>query len=211
MAGGAGLIQPIMFEYLSGKIAATEPGMVVLDVGGVGFKIHVPLSLNQKVRDNDNCKIFVSLSFRNEEFKLYGFITLEERKMFEKLQTVGGIGPATALNILSSSTVAAIYQAIMQEDMAVFKKIKGVGTKTAQRILLELKGKLVHEEVPSLPDAAPVARSVQQDAVAALVSLGYPQENAWEAVNKVWKKTPEPPAIAILIRDALAIINRKQE
>jgi Holliday junction DNA helicase RuvA len=189
-----------MFDYLYGKVAATEAGSIVVDIAGVGFRVQVPLPFSQKVRAGETLKIFVTLSLRNEEARLFGFASAEDRRLFEKLQTVNGVGPATALNILSSASAASLYQAILQEDLSQFRKIKGVGPKTAQRIVLELKGKVspgdLHAGVAAKPG------NIQADAVAALISLGYPQETALDSVSKAWKQS-DNPTLDVLIKEAL--------
>lgn len=190
-----------MFDYLYGKIAAAEAGIIVIDVAGVGFRVQVPLPFSQKVHEGETLKVFVSLSLRGEEARLFGFASAEDRRLFDKLQTVNGVGPATALNIVSASSADALYQAILQEDITQFRKIKGVGPKTAQRIVLELKGKIAPNELHASVVAKP--GNVQADAVAALIALGYPQEVALDAVSKAWKKL-DKPALDTLIKEALS-------
>lgn len=189
-----------MFDYLYGQVVSTSSGSVVLDINGFGLKLSVPIPLSQTLKQKTTAKFFTVLLLKNEEFKLYGFATVEERQMFEKLQTVSGIGPSIALNILSSISISTLYQAILQEDVKLFKSIKGVGQKTAQRIVLELKGSLQKEGLV-LP-TAPQKTSLQADAIAALVALGYSSEDACQAVTKAWEHADDTWTLDNLIREA---------
>lgn len=192
-----------MFEYLCGKVVSTEPGRVVLEISGVGFKIYVPQSLSQELREKETVRLFVNISLKNEEAKLYGFSSLEDRQLFDKFQNISGIGPSMALNILSAAPLANIYKAIIQEDHALFKRIKGIGEKTAKRIVLELKGTLQREGLP-----ATIAEKQNQHnthAIAALLSLGYSQEDAWQALSKAKEQLPANASLEEIIRESLRI------
>lgn len=197
-----------MLDYIFGKAVAVGDGSVVLELGGVGIKLAIPVSLSQSLQEGKSVKLFTALSLKNEELRLYGFGSVEERAMFEKLQTVTGVGPATALNVLSRASLASLYQAIVREDLSLFKKIKGVGQKTAQRIVLELKSGMQKEGMPAVSTPFPANSSLQPDAVAALLALGYTYENAYQAVLKAWEKV-EDPSLDKLVREALGHLGTK--
>ena len=190
-----------MFDYLAGRVISCSSGNLVLDIGGVGFSIRVPLSTEIKLKQDTQAKVVISMVVREDSMKLYGFCTIGERELFEKLHAISGIGPVLALAILSGGTFEALRNAIMLEDLTYFKKIKGVGPKTAKRIILELKG--------SMPDlhgdeqSPQIATNLQQDAVAALVGLGIQHAHAVEIVEKSLKKLGVQTSLDELIRESL--------
>lgn len=191
-----------MLDYINGKVISSSQGVVVVEAGNIGFRAAVPGSFSQKLTAGEMVRVYVSLSLKNEEVKMYGFASPDDRKMFEKFQTVSGIGPVTALHILSSAPLATIYEAILAENVTLFTKIKGIGMKTAKRIVLELKEKLSKEEF--VASGAPTSTaSLQGDAIEALKALGYTQELAWQAVTKAIKSVPENASVDMLVREAL--------
>ena len=189
-----------MFEYINGKVSATGNGIVVIDINGVGIKLLTTLSLSQRLREGSIAKLFTIISLKNEEMKLYGFSSSEERDLFIKFQSVSGIGPAIALNILSSASLETLYQGILDENVSIFKSIKGIGPKTAKRIILELKGSLAKQ---GLSGSRFGMSDMRVDAAAALMALGYTQEDSWNAVNKVLQSLTSPSSLDELIRKGL--------
>ena len=191
-----------MFEYLYGKIYPLTDGTLVVEIAGVGFKLHVPISTRDRFREGENGKIFVKMCVREDSIKLYGFADAGERNLFEKLQTISGIGPALALNIVSAGEVESLHGAILNEDLAFFKKVKGVGPKMARRIVLELKG-VLPQPGPSLPAAD--AR-IRGNAVNALHALGYQRQDAETAVAKVLAQLPGTDNLEEVVREALQLL-----
>jgi Holliday junction DNA helicase RuvA len=193
-----------MLEYISGTVVKIDKGIVVLDIQNIGIQLKVPQSTSNALQVNAKAKFFTALSLKNEEIQLYGFSSLEERAMFEKLQTVSGVGPSLSLNILSSLSLPSLYEAIVKEELSVFKGIKGVGTKTAQRIVLELKGSLPKEfsslAIPNLKI------SLQASARDALLALGYSAEQANHVLSEVMNQRPEISSLDQLVREALGKI-----
>lgn len=170
-----------MFEYLRGTVHFLSDS-VAIEIAGIGFKVHVPTTTKDKLTEGKVETIYTFLSVKEDDLQLYGFITPQDRDMFEKLQTVSGIGPSIALTILSKATVNELYQAIYQEDLAFFKRIKGIGAKTASRMVLELKGNL-----PKIEDKTP--EGIQRNnAIKALMGLGYSEYDASEAVKQAEKE-----------------------
>mgnify|MGYP000930087415 CR=1 FL=1 len=189
-----------MFEYLQGKVASISTEIVVLEISGVGFKIHTPSNVKDRLKQGETARLFISLCLREDSLRLFGFLNLQDRDLFDKVQTVSGIGPSLALNVLGAGTPQEFYEAIMQENLSFFKKIKGIGPKMASRIVLELKGNLPKNELESNPAEGSRFRV---DAIKALMGLGYQETQAWEAVRKALAEIPNPKNLEVLLCEAL--------
>jgi Holliday junction DNA helicase RuvA len=182
-----------MIGRLSGRLAAKHPPQVLLDVGGVAYEIDVPMSTFYALpATGEPVTLHTHLVVREDAHVLYGFATLEERAAFRQLIRISGVGARTALAVLSGLSVADLAQAVALQEAGRLTKIPGIGKKTAERLLLELKGKLA-EAV-----AKPVAGS-STDVLNALLGLGYSEKEALAAVKQL------PPGIAVAegIRAAL--------
>ncbi len=192
-----------MLDYIRGQVASKSPTRLILEVSGIGYLLHIPLSTFEKIPNHGEVTILTHLFVREDQVKIFGFATKEERDLFHLLLSVNGIGPNTAITILSGSTVYDIQRAVIDGDAKSLEKIKGVGKKTAERIILELKGS-IREIVTSVP----VGKDVQQkalvaDAVMALISLGYGRSIAEKAVNEAAKTLETVDTIEVLVREAL--------
>ncbi|GAB61526.1 MAG: Holliday junction branch migration protein RuvA [Candidatus Jettenia sp.] len=194
-----------MLDYIRGRVISKSPTRLILEVLGIGYRLHIPLSTFEKIPNHGEVTILTQLFIREDQIKMFGFATGEERDLFQLLLSVKGIGPNTAITILSGSTVDDIRYAVMHEDVKALEKIKGIGKKTAERIILELK-----ENVKELEKSMPIgmSMSVQQralisDAVMALISLGYGRMVAEKAVSEAAKKLQEIDTIETLVREAL--------
>ena len=176
-----------MIAYLEGILAEKKPTSAIVDVNGVGYFVFVPFSTYQRLPDvNQKVKLLTHTHVREDAFTLFGFVTLQEKELFELLLGVNGIGPKSALGILSSIATEDFYRCILDEDLTLLTKISGIGKKTAQRLIVELKEKLQKSEVlvgKPMPSAK-TADAIEQ-ALAALMSLGYDRMEAREAVQKV--------------------------
>src|SRR5690606_26073630 len=128
-----------MYEYLNGKLAHKSPTHVVLDVAGIGYHVHISLHTFSQIKDQEQCKLYISFQVREDSHTLYGFAEEGERRLFEHLISVSGIGPNTGRMILSSITPEEIQSAIIQGNVPLIQRIKGIGPKTAQRMVLELQ------------------------------------------------------------------------
>jgi Holliday junction DNA helicase RuvA len=171
-----------MYDRITGVIVEKTPTRVVLEASGVGFEINVPISTSTKLSALSRATLFLYLHVREDTLRLYGFATQDERRLFRALLTVSGIGPQTALAVLSGSSVENLSSTIVNEDHASLCRIRGIGRKTAERIILELKEQVkVFAASPGVPDRSLQAR---QDAILALVSLGYTRTQAAAAVEK---------------------------
>lgn len=175
-----------MYSYIIGTIADMEEGKVVLDNHGIGYELNVSSFTLSKVGAGKQIKLFTHLGVTDDAMRLYGFISEEERTMFLKLITVSGIGPKVALQILSGMDVRTLALAIVNSDTKSLARIKGIGKKTAERVIVELKERVESEAVES-GEFAGIGSSdpVGQEAAAVLASLGLSRTEAVTAVNKV--------------------------
>ncbi|MEZ4357272.1 MAG: Holliday junction branch migration protein RuvA [Eubacteriales bacterium] len=179
-----------MYEYIYGKVAEKSLNYVVIDVNGVGYKINTNVFSINGIKE-DTAKFFVYLHVREEEQTLYGFLTQEERNMFLRLIAISGIGPKVALAILSTMTVSETATAIITSNVKAFSSVSGVGVKTAQRIILELKERIQKSEEAEglLLNGNKAQTGAVSEAVSALMSLGYSKAQALRAVNSVAKES----------------------
>ena len=162
-----------MYDYFNGKLVFKAPTHVILEVGGIGYHIHISLTTYSQIKDQENCKLFVSFQVREDSHTLYGFATEGERHLFNNLISVSGIGPNTGRMMLSSSTPEEIQSAIVNGQVAMIQKIKGIGPKTAQRVILELQDKLKKQGDDALLPLPIAKQSVPEEALSALVMLGF--------------------------------------
>jgi len=181
-----------MFYFIRGKVALSEPGLVVIDAGGVGYGIMTSLNSSSQAQMGDTATFYTYLHVRDSIFDLYGFISREELDCFKLLIGISGVGPKAALSILGVTTPSKLALAVLTDDQKVIQAAPGVGKKLAQRIILELKDRMTKgqlEEVStglSMEDIAPVAAgSAADDAVAALMVLGYTRAEALAALKGV--------------------------
>ena len=182
-----------MIGRLSGKLSAKHPPQVLVDVGGVAYELDVPMSTFYSLpATGEGVSLYTHLVVREDAHTLYGFATLEERTAFRQLIRISGVGARTALAVLSGLSVGDLAQAVTMQDAATLTRIPGIGKKTAERLLLELKGKLAEA-------TASAGSQHASDVVNALVALGYSDKEAAAAVKGV---TPGIP-VAEAIRAAL--------
>jgi Holliday junction DNA helicase RuvA len=193
---------------LSGTLLEHSPGEILLDVGGVGYALQIPLSTFYALTDRAQATVtlHVHTHVREDALSLYGFATREERTMFTRLIAISGIGPRVALAILSGIGVEELAEAVMNGDRARLQRIPGIGRKTAERLLLELGDRL---KPPKRYAAAAVGATttaggkVRTDAVSALVNLGYPEDVAARAVSTAESSLGPDPSLEDLLRSAL--------
>ncbi len=189
-----------MISHIYGEIAHRGEGFVVIDVGGVGYQVNVPQSTLQELADTEGkVKLYTHLHVREDVFLLYGFTKPSELEMFRLLISVTRIGPQTALNILSQIRIEELAAAIIHEDEKVLTRISGVGTKNAKRLILELRDRM-NKKLEGL--AITDKGNINYDAVSALVSLGFAQREAKEAVEAVAAGLKQP-TVQALIKAAL--------
>ncbi len=198
-----------MISLLEGILAEKGVSSVVVLTGGVGYLVSVPQSaLAALPAVGEGLRLYTHLHVREDTLQLFGFVTPTERWMFEKLITVNGVGPRVALSILGSMSVERLVVAVESGQLGLFNRIPGVGKKTAERIILELKGKLGEVSALEAGQAAAVAGAGPQgeEAVAALIALGYSRAQAERAVAKAVEGAAGIPATTELVRRALTQI-----
>ena len=191
-----------MYEYFKGKLVFKAPTHVIIEVAGIGYYVHISLTTYSQIKDQEECKLFISFQVREDAHTLYGFATEAERHLFGHLISVSGIGPNTGRMMLSSITPEEIQQAIIMGQVAVIQKIKGIGPKTAQRVILELQDKL-KKQGPDALIPLPVSKpSSSEEALTALVMLGFPKAQAEKALHAILLAEPDL-SVEQLIKAAL--------
>ena len=188
-----------MIGHLDGRILDLQPGLVLLEAGGVGYEVHLPVSAHPFLAGRERATLFVHTHVREDQLALYGFPSRRERDTFRALIAVSGVGPRTALALLSGLTPDDLASAIEGEQWRRLASVPGIGRRTAERLIVELKGKLAG----ALTAAAGTARG---DAVSALTNLGYSARTAEEAVGELLRSSPQME-LAELLRRALAALS----
>jgi Holliday junction DNA helicase RuvA len=192
---------------LTGRIVECEPGSAILDVAGVGYELRIPLSTYYRLSARpDPATLFVHTHVREDVLALFGFATREERAAFERLIAISGVGPRMALAVLSGIGVDELARAVGEKDRGRLERIPGIGRKTAERILLELQDKkdAGRAERTSVSAAqAPAEAGVREDAVSALLNLGYPPDSARRCVDQAAAEMAEGAELGALLRAAL--------
>lgn len=193
-----------MIAYLQGKIAQIDPTFVVIDCGGIGYLSKISLTTYSHIRDKSTVKLHTYLQVREDAHVLYGFYDSNEKMLFEQLISVSGVGGNTAIMILSSIQVADFYQAIQSEDVQSLKRVKGIGAKTAGRIILELKDKIKMEGISggSKGSGSPVGQK-KLEAITALSNLGLPKSAMEKRVDQILKQNGSDISVADIIKLAL--------
>lgn len=200
-----------MIGYLRGKIAFMFADYVILDVGGVGYRIYAPDSTRTKLKKNEEAAFFVHTAVREDAILLYGFYSEDEYDAFRLLISVSGIGAKVALGILSAITTDNLRRAIVRKETAMLTKLPGIGKKSAERIILELKDKISFDESgddsPPAPSSLPAeGGDMLAEATAALVALGYQHGEIAPAL----KKAADANTVEDMIKAALKNLNRFQ-
>ena len=200
-----------MFSYIKGTLEEYWEDTIVVESGGIGWNIHVPLSvLDRLPHVGEQIKVYTSFQVKEDSMTLYGFFSRQDLKMFNQLLGVTGIGPKAALGILSSLSPDDLRMAIIAEDSKAIAKAPGIGPKTAKRVILDLKDKISIEDTLRGGEAAEPAvaggmdaseKGKKQEAVEALTALGYSASEAAAAVRKV--KTDDDTTVEAILKDAL--------
>ncbi len=178
-----------MITFLKGRLAHKEPSLVWVEVNGVGYSVTISLQTFSAIKDQENIFLYTHLSIREDAHVLFGFSNEAEKKMFLNLISVNGVGPSTAIVMLSYMEVEELKSAIVREDLPALQKVKGIGGKTAQRLIVELKDKLkreVLEETSTSP--LMVHNTIKQQALSALITLGIPKPAADKSIDAILKK-----------------------
>lgn len=187
-----------MFEFIKGKVVTVKPDRVVLQVGGIGFSVRVPLRASQHIQKEQEVKIYASSLLKEETIEIYGFLDPYEKELFEELIKISGIGPKIAMNIISTYDKETLQRIIAEEDLKALSRIPGIGRKTSQRIFVELKG--------VLPSLKYERDQIYEDILSALVNLGYKKTEARDVLEKIYSKEKNE---AIIIKECLAVLAGK--
>ena len=176
---------------------------VVVEAGGIGYFINISLHTYSRIKDLDHCKIFTHLSIKEDAHTLFGFADESEKKLFRHLISVSGVGAGTARMILSSLSPPEIHQCIVTGNAPVLQNVKGIGAKSAQRIIIDLKDKLSKE---SPGDFLPAAKgnTSREEALSALVTLGFARNTAEKSLEQVLRSGPADMSVEALIKSALS-------
>ena len=193
-----------MIAYLKGKLVHKEPTHVIIDVGGIGYQASISFNTFSEIKDKEEIRIVTYLHVREDAHILFGFATDSEKTMFLNLISVNGVGPNTAMMVLSSLSPGELKSAILREDAATLQAVKGIGGKTALRLILELKDKLRKsqgDETPTLTGM--VNNTMRQEALTALMTLGIVRVAAEKSIDNVLKKSGNTISLEDLVKQAL--------
>ncbi len=179
-----------MISFVRGTLFSKDEASVTIDVSGIGFKVQIPIRDMEKLKTGEEVFLNTYFAVREDAMDLFGFISKEDLLMFNKLITVSGVGPKAAINLLSAFTAGELGTAIVLSDSKKIATAQGIGAKTAQRIILELKDKISDETLTSgiVGEEIPANTAVDKEAVSALVALGYSASEAQSAIKKAGSK-----------------------
>ncbi len=195
-----------MIAYIEGKLVEKTPTYAVIDCGGVGYLIHISLNTYSKIKEVGICKLYTHLAIKEDAHTLYGFYDETERKIFRLLISVSGVGASTARMILSALNSDEIQIAIATGNVATLRKVKGIGEKSAQRIIVDLKDKI--EKDSGIKDFSfPTYNNIKNEALSALILLGFNKNVAEKAIEKISKTLDgSEMKIEMLIKESLKIL-----
>ncbi len=200
-----------MIAYLSGRLLSKQPNRIILDVAGVGYEINIPLSTFYELGDiGKQIELQIHTHVREDALALFGFKSAKEKLMFEHLTSISGIGPRLGITILSGMMVDELIPAIRQSNVARLTSIPGIGKKTAERLVVELRDKLARLEIPSTTASSPPGAFSQQqdDLISALINLGYPKPLAERAIQKAISQSGNDQSFEVLLRNSLQQLSR---
>jgi len=191
-----------MITHIKGKLVEKTPTYVVIDCNGIGYKLHISIQTFSNIKE-ENCLLFTHLSVKEDSHTLYGFVDENERSLFRNLISVSGVGPSTAQVVLSTFSADETRQYIISADVAALQSVKGIGGKTAQRIIIDLKDKLgkgiASNDIPLYQD-----NDLRNQALSALVALGFSKKIAEQKVDKILRDNPEDISVEALVKAALS-------
>jgi len=194
-----------MYAYLHGKFTYKSPALVYVDVNGIGFEVHISFNSFSHIQNLEEGKLFTHLQVKEDGHVLYGFFDREEKDMFLLLIGISGVGAATARMMLSSLKPEELGRAIIQGNVKLLESVKGIGKKTAERLVLELKDKMGKQSTDTNLSVH-VGNSLEQDALNALTALGIPRSQAEQSIQKVILAEPSVLKLEDLIKKALKAI-----
>lgn len=192
-----------MITHLQGVLEEKTPASAVIDCGGIGYVLSISLNTYAQLPDKGACRLFTHLAIRDDAHVLFGFFNQAERQLFRQLISVSGVGGNTALAVLSGLDPSGVKETIVSGNVSVLKSIKGVGPKTAQRIIVDLQDKMGNLEVGELALGVPQNKE-REEALTALVTLGFAKNAADKAIDKVLKKHGSDLDVGEIVKHALS-------
>ncbi|MDH5379802.1 MAG: Holliday junction branch migration protein RuvA [Cyclobacteriaceae bacterium] len=193
-----------MIDFLRGKLHIKEPTHVVIDVGGVGYKVNISLNTFSEIKNREDITLSTYLHVKEDSHTLFGFSNNSEKIMFLHLISISGVGPSTGLMIQSSLSASELKQAILEENVTTIKSVKGVGIKTAQRIILELKDKIAKiDDIEITDSVGNTHNTIKSEALSALSTLGISRLVAEKQINMILKNSDQDITVEELIKKVL--------
>ena len=192
-----------MITHIHGKLVEKTPTYIVVDVNGVGYQIKISLQTYSAI-DGELCKLYTHLSVKEDSHTLFGFFEESERHLFRNLISVSGVGPSTAQVILSTYSTEEIIQSITSADVKAIESVKGIGAKTAQRIIIDLKDKVAKGMPTSDLLFDKIDNTIRTEALSALLALGFAKKAAESKIDKVLKSKSEVTSVEELVKTALS-------
>jgi Holliday junction DNA helicase RuvA len=178
-----------MIHHLNGKLIEKHPTHLVIECGGVGYFVNISLNTYAAIPDEEHLRIYTHLQIREDAHTLFGFYSLAEREIFRLLVSVSGVGSSTARTMLSSMTPAQVRDAIASQDVPAIKAVKGIGAKTAQRVILDLRDKVL--KIYDLDEVSPESNNTnKEEALSALEALGFARKSAEKVVDAALRQDP---------------------
>lgn len=192
-----------MISFLKGLIAYKNPTYIIIEANGIGYHVNISLNTYSQIEKLEKVKLFTHLHVKEDSHTLYGFAEPFERHVFVHLISVSGIGPNTARVVLSYMNAEDVRGAILSENVSAFQAVKGIGAKTAKRIILDLKDKFLKDGGQSPSSTILVDNSLRNEALSALVSLGFNKNQVQKTLNKLWNEVPNDATVESIIKGAL--------
>ncbi len=194
-----------MYEFIRGKLVEKNPGYAVVEANGIGYLLNISIHTYTLLREDEPCTLFVHLVVREDDMLLYGFSETAERELFRQLISVSGVGVNTARIMLSSVSPGELITAIANGEVGVLQRIKGIGAKTAQRIIIDLKDKVSREMFPREKSGF-LHNTKKEEALSGLIILGFPKMLADKALNKIIESEGTGLTVEQLIKHALKVL-----
>jgi len=194
-----------MIAYLKGEFVEKNPGFIIIESGGVGYKVNISLNTYSTLKNHTKGKVLTYLHIKEDAHTLFGFATESEKQIFLNLLSISGVGPGTALMVMSSLTPEEVKRAIVYEDVQTIQAVKGIGAKTAQRIILELKDKIAKTDISDKTGEKPLVgnNSLRNEALSALITLGINKIAAEKSVDFVLKNSGDNITLEEVIKRSL--------
>lgn len=193
-----------MIGYLTGKIISAKPTQILLDVNGVGYDIRISINTFERISGKEKVSLYIHTNVKEDSITLFGFYSEAEKEMFELLISISGVGPKSALSLLSGISTDDLKQAIITSNVERMVAVPGIGRKTAERLILELKNKVRDIKEEGISSTKP---SMQKEAISALTTLGYNLSSSEKAVHKILSELPEC-SLEELIKKSLKELNK---